>query len=124
MLLALIGGLAVADFDNYPVKSINLDAAPAVSSYTALSFSTVADAHAVHGMEIKTGSLSGYSVFVGKGLRCEPPSCTDSESFLTVITPAGTEHWTWTPADAGNDAANAVIQLPVPSWAGCLPGDR
>ena len=72
----LLLGAAAADgaFDNFPVKSVNLASADAISFYK-LHPALVEDAHPVYGFEASSG---GY-IFCGKGLDSEGSS--DAEAF-------------------------------------------
>ena len=72
----LLLGAAAADgaFDNFPVKSVNLASADAISFYK-LHPVLVEDAHPVYGFEASSG---GY-IFCGKGLDSEGSS--DAEAF-------------------------------------------
>ena len=47
---------------------------------------------------------------MGKGIHSEQNPIP--KAFLTIITPTGGHHWTWTSSDTNMNALNAVIQLP------------
>ena len=76
----LLLGAAAADgaFDNFPVKSVNLASADAISFYK-LHPALVEDAHPVYGFEASSG---GY-IFCGKGLDSEGSS--DAEAFRSWL---------------------------------------
>ena len=73
-LLLLGAAAAEGAFDNFPVKSVNLASADAISFYK-LHPVLVEDAHPVYGFEASSG---GY-IFCGKGLDSEGSS--DAEAF-------------------------------------------
>ena len=113
LLLVLVGcaTLAYADYDNFPVKSINIASAPSISFYTTYPLGgtgqiTLEDAHPVYGFECSGG---GY-VFCGKGLEAEGSS--NNEAFAVKFTSTGAYQWGWRSNVAGMDAANACMQLP------------
>eukprot|EP01063_Lacrimia_lanifica_P024835 TRINITY_DN3265_c0_g1_i14.p1 TRINITY_DN3265_c0_g1~~TRINITY_DN3265_c0_g1_i14.p1 ORF type:complete len:564 (+),score=190.12 TRINITY_DN3265_c0_g1_i14:51-1742(+) len=111
LLLCALVVQALGDVYTYPVKSINLDNAPAVEFYTAndgASLNPVGDLHAVHGIETSDG---GY-VLVGKGIESEETAeAAIHEAFAVRLDSAGQMTWAWRSGVAGGDAANAVAQV-------------
>lgn len=111
-LLSFLSFFAVGrgDVYTYPVKSTNLEQAFGVEFYAGhaapASIAPVSDLHAVHGIETSDG---GY-VLVGKGVEREDGSVT--EAFAVKLSASGSVSWTWKSGVSGDDAANAVIQLP------------
>eukprot|EP01047_Picozoa_sp_COSAG01_P016550 COSAG01_NODE_852_length_13108_cov_7.167423_6_plen_577_part_00 len=117
MMMRLLSALALchagtSEAINYPVKSTNLATAPTVSFYKTVSegslpnLGTVTDLHAVHGIQTADG---GY-VQCGKGMEADGSSLT--EGFCAKLDSTGAVVWAWKSGVAGNDAANAVAELP------------
>ena len=102
--------LAEAAYDNFPVKSINLASAPAVSFYSSpevVGTHNLHDAHPVHGAAT---SDQGY-VFVGKAVEADGSSVL--VAFAIKLSSTGSVSWVWRSSATGvNDVANAVVQLP------------
>eukprot|EP00931_Biecheleriopsis_adriatica_P105762 TRINITY_DN80298_c0_g1_i1.p1 TRINITY_DN80298_c0_g1~~TRINITY_DN80298_c0_g1_i1.p1 ORF type:complete len:591 (+),score=86.27 TRINITY_DN80298_c0_g1_i1:38-1774(+) len=98
----------VADYDNFPVKSVNLAQAWNVNFYALVSSEeiTVSDAHPVHGIETSDGNV----VLVGKGQEAE--GSEKLEAFAIKVSSTGTLVWFWKPGFSGDDLANSVLQLP------------
>jgi len=100
-------------YDNYPIKSINLDSAPNVDYYETYSlnnnlFDYFADPHAVHGSETSDG---GY-VVCGKATESESGGAT-SNAFVVKLNANGSYGWGWQSNLGGKlDACNAVVELP------------
>lgn len=109
-LAATLAPLARAEYYNYPVKSINLDAAAAIDSYVAHgtpdALEPAEDMHAVHGIELAGGGFA----LVGKALESEDGE--HSEAFAVALDAAGAVAWAWASGSGGDDAANSVAQLP------------
>lgn len=97
--------LVHADFDNFPVKSINVDKAWDVEFYTNpfTEQNDLEDPHPVHGIETSDGGF----IFVGKGFNAGK-----MEGFALKISSKGEKDWLWTSKVAGDDAINAVLELP------------
>ena len=119
-MLALLADATLGAYDNFPVKSVNMPAATAISFWKTHSLADghpldVEDAHPVYGLETSDGGF----VFVGKGLVSGI-----SESFAVKFSATGAYVWGWksaTPTTA--DAANSAVQLP-PSGAIIVAGYR
>ena len=106
VLCAAFWGLASAAYDNFPVKSWNINSADAVGIYELISSEdVVTDAHPVYGLE---AADTGF-FFCGKGLESE--SITVAEAFAVKLTSSGLQSWTWRSNNVGKDAANACVQL-------------
>ena len=88
----------------FPVKSINLDAAPGVKSYTGSSDNAV-DAHPVFGMTMSKGFL-----LCGKGMESE--TSENMDAFAVLLDKQGNRLWKWSSKKIGNDACNAAVELP------------
>lgn len=103
-IAALCG--AKAAYDNFPVKSTNIAAAPGVASYMAASLESynAFDAHAVHGASLADGGV----VMAGKALKAE--GSETKMAFCVKIT-GGEISWVWKSTETPS-AANAVLQLP------------
>lgn len=98
-----------ADVYTYPVKSVNLASAYTPSFYVALEGSQLApvtDLHPVHGIQTSDG---GY-VLTGKGVEQDGSSI--KEAWAVKLNSAGGFVWAWRSNITGDDAANAVVQLP------------
>ena len=106
--LALVCGVA-ADYDNFPVKSVNIAGAASVEFYSspALASYNIFDVHPVHGCATSDGSY----VMAGKALESEDGSF--KKAFAVKLSSAGAVQWVWGSTASGvDDAANAVLQLP------------
>ena len=108
MLWTAIITAVAAQVTNFPTKSVNMASADAVEYYHVFDTSAtlVDDAHAVAGAPTSDG---GY-VVVGKGLESDGSSV--SEAFALKFTSAGSLQWSYKSSHSGDDAFNAVIQLP------------
>ena len=109
MALVLTYANVLGAAQNFPVKSINLANAPTVNMYEAASLedSGYYDVHPVHGAVLSDGSY----VMAGKSLETDGGSA--KRMFCVKLTSAGTLSWAWgTNTGNGDDAANAVMQLP------------
>lgn len=113
-MVVLLLGNALADFDNFPVKSINLVAAATPTTYVNPDVSSygIFDAHPVHGVETSDGSF----VMVGRAVESEDSSilCAFAVKLSsTTVGVAPSPQWVWRSSATGvNDVSNAVIQLP------------
>ena len=100
----------IGAWDTFPVKSVNLASADAISFFAKQNAETdlaVLDAHAVHMTETSDGSF----VLVGKGVEAEGSSVM--EAFAAKLSSTGSVQWVWKSNVAGqSDMANAVLQLP------------
>ena len=99
---------ACGAYDNFPVKSVNMNAAQSIAfykSHTAYQIS-LEDAHPVYGFEASDGGF----VFCGKGMESETSS--NFEAFAVKFSASGDYAWGWKSNVVGMDAANACLQLP------------
>eukprot|EP00930_Biecheleria_cincta_P073619 TRINITY_DN608_c0_g1_i1.p1 TRINITY_DN608_c0_g1~~TRINITY_DN608_c0_g1_i1.p1 ORF type:complete len:842 (-),score=106.92 TRINITY_DN608_c0_g1_i1:201-2726(-) len=108
----LLGSLpsSLGDVYTYPVKSINLESAMKPAFYTAIdpsgTLSPIADFHPVHGIQTQDGGF----VLVGKALHNE--TTTSKTAFAVKLDMAGVPLIAWTSGTPGDNAANAVVELP------------
>jgi len=111
LALALAASAALhvsADYDNFPVKSVNMGAADPITLYKAhLSEDLgVFDAHPVYGFEASDGGL----VVCGKSLESEGGK---QEGFAFKFSATGRFKFAWTSGVAGKqDSVIACLQLP------------
>ena len=100
---------ALPGIDTFPVKSVNLGAAPAVDFYVGPDVGQYGlfDVHPVHGALLADGSY----VMAGKAVEADGSSV--KRMFCIKLSSVGAVDWVWgLPVDGKNDAANAVLQLP------------
>lgn len=100
-------------WQNFPVKSINLNLAPTVKFYEGPSVAShgLYDVHPVHGAVLADGSY----VMAGKAIEGESsPASTYKRMFCIKVSSTGTVDWVWGHnPDEKQDAGNAVMQLPT-----------
>ena len=84
-LVAALFSCSLCDWDTFPVKSINLNAAPSIEFYERemLAQLGVFDPHAVAGIAASDGSY----ILVGKGLESE--SSSSREAFAAKLSASG-----------------------------------
>lgn len=95
----------------YPVKSYNLESAPAASRFTGLNAedpsswpgSSLEDPHAVHGITASDAS----QILVGKAIVGGT-----QKAFAVKVSSTGTVLWTWQSSLVGTSASNAVAEIP------------
>ena len=87
-LVAALFTCSLCDWDTFPVKSINLNAAPSIEFYEreTLAQLGVFDPHAVAGIQASDGSY----ILVGKGLESE--SSSSREAFAVKLSASGQAH--------------------------------
>ena len=101
---------AGAAYDNFPLRSTNVNGSQPVEFYVSPDIGAygLVDPHPVHG----TLLLDGGYVMAGKALECEAAGAT-RRAFAVKLNATGSIMWVWSSTTASSsDAANAVLQLP------------
>ena len=102
----LSAATALAAYDNFPMRSINMAAADTVNFYVLHSNLSVHQPRATHG----TLTSDGGFVLVGRGT--ESASSSVLEAFAVKLDASGQPVWSWRSGAAGDDAVSQVVQIP------------
>ena len=109
-LLCLCVERTRAAYDNFPLRSTNVNVSQPVEFYVSPDVRSygLVDPHPVHGALLSDGSY----VMVGKALESESTGA-NTRAFAAKLNATGSLMWVWSSAaDGSMDVANAVLQLP------------